>query len=184
MLRIITKMKNLHESPNSRQIWVNYDVAQTWNKWKIQTFSNKETHDLFQGRFTNTAHGDIIHSPKTGHTLSMKWWFFDGRNGNHHKFNHFLKCFVCTEHSPKTNMTMEKQQFEDVSSKMVTFHCHIRLLEGISFLFSWPLLLYIRKCCVWPLPHWGQPQHISAPCRVQGPGSAWYIMIHDLISCC
>ena len=75
MLRIITKMKNLHESPNSRQIWVNYDVAQTWNKWKIQTFSNKETHDLFQGRFTTTAHGDIIHSPKTGHTLSMKWWF-------------------------------------------------------------------------------------------------------------
>lgn len=77
-----------------------------------ETFSNKETHDLFQGRFTTTAHGDIIHSAKTGHKLSMKWWFVDGRNGNHHKFNHFLKCFVCTEHSPKTKMTMEKQPFQ------------------------------------------------------------------------
>lgn len=149
-------------------------------QWNIRTFSNKETHDLFQGRFTTTAHGDIIHSPKTGHTLWMKWWFVDGRNANHHKFNHFLKCFVCTEHSPKTNTTKKSN---NLKMYLQTWWLSIAMLVywKVHHLFlSWPLLLYIRKRCVWPPPRWGQPQHISAPCRVQGPRSAWYIMIHDL----
>ena len=137
--------------------------------WCFTNLEHLENSDFLQQRNTWSFSRTVYNHGTWWHNSLSKNWA--------HKFNHFLKCFVCTEHSPKTNMTMEKQQFEDVSSKMVAFYCHIRLLEGISCLFSWPLLLYICKLCVWPPPRWGQSQHISAP-------SAWYIMIHDLIFCC